>query len=133
VIVFVLFNAVLAAYMARLWVSGTLRVYESLNTWQYIFMIGLKPITAGFCEELIWRGYIITRLEARGRSRRLAVLLSAVSFALIHGLFFPVKLLVTFLIGIVTGLYYTRERNLVPLMVTHLIADVWSFGLLLFV
>jgi len=41
-------------------------------------------VTAAFCEELIWRGYVITRLEARGRSRWSAMILATVSFALIH-------------------------------------------------
>ena len=51
-----------------------------------------------------------------------------VFFALIHG-FLPGKLLVTFLLGVVGGFYYTRERNLVPLMLAHGVVDVWSFGL----
>ena len=38
----------------------------------------------------------------------------------------------TFLFGIVTGHYYTRERNLPPLMITHAIVDFWSFGWFLF-
>jgi hypothetical protein len=46
------------------------------------------------------RNSCFTRLEVRGQSRRSAILLSAVSFALIHE-FLPDKLLVTFLLGIV--------------------------------
>ena len=34
----------------------------------------------------------------------------------------------TFLFGIVTGYYYVRERNLIPLMITHAVVDFWSFG-----
>jgi len=132
-LVFVIFNAIFAVYMTILWMSGGLRAFASLSIWQRIFLIGLVPISAGFCEELIWRGYIITRLEARGRRRWPAILLSAASFALIHGIFLLDKLLVTFLLGIVAGLYYIKERNLVPLMVAHTIVDLWSFGLFFFV
>jgi len=132
-LVFVIFNAIFAVYMTILWMSGGLRTFASLSIWQRIFLIGLVPISAGFCEELIWRGYIITRLEAHGRRRWLAILLSAASFALIHGIFLLDKLLVTFLLGIVAGLYYTKERNLVPLMAAHTIVDLWSFGLFFFV
>ena len=129
VLVFVAFNVLFGAYVAVYkWVLGGWPAYGDWTTWQRVFMIGFVPVTAGFCEELIWRGYIITRLEARGRGRWSAVLLSAVSFALIHG-FLPGKLLVTFLLGVVGGFYYTRERNLVPLMLAHLVVDVWSFGL----
>ena len=134
VLVFAIFNGIFALYMTILWGSGTWRsFFEGVSIWQRIFLIGLIPISAGFCEELIWRGYIITRLEARGRKRWPAILLSAASFALIHGIFLPDKLLVTFLIGIVTGLYFTQVRNLIPLMITHAIVDLWSFGLFLFV
>jgi membrane protease YdiL (CAAX protease family) len=45
------------------------------------------------------------------------------------GVFLPDKLLLAFLIGIIAGSYYVRERNLLPLMITHFVADVWTFGL----
>ena len=38
----------------------------------------------------------------------------------------------TLLFGIVTGYYYVRERNLIPLMITHAMVDLWSFGWFLF-
>jgi len=133
VLLFFMFNAIFFAYFALITrATWTWSMFEGLNIWQRLFLIGFIPVSAGFCEEVIWRGYIITRLEARGRRRWPAILLSATSFALIHGLM-PDKLLVTFLIGIVTGLYFTEERNLIPLMVTHAIVDLWSFGLFLFV
>jgi membrane protease YdiL (CAAX protease family) len=78
---------------------------------------------------LIWRGYVITRLEARGYGLAKAIVLSAISFALIHGIWLPDKLLTTFLFGIVAGFYYARERRLAPLMIAHIVIDVWSFGL----
>lgn len=131
-LVFLAFNGIFAVYMSVLWATGMLQPFEGASVWQGIFLLGLVPITAGFWEELIWRGYIITRLEARGRKRWAAILLSAASFALIHGVVLPDRLLVTFLIGVVTGLYFTRERNLIPLMVTHTVVDVWSFGLYVF-
>jgi membrane protease YdiL (CAAX protease family) len=34
----------------------------------------------------------------------------------------------TFVIGLIAGFYYTRERTLVPLMITHVVLDLWSFG-----
>jgi len=58
--------------------------YEGLRTWQLLLFVTLIPVSAGFCEELIWRGYAIQRLKARGRGRWSTILISAVSFALIH-------------------------------------------------
>jgi membrane protease YdiL (CAAX protease family) len=61
----------------------------------------------------------------RLRGRWTTVLLSALFFALIHS---PLHWAFTFLFGMVTGSYYTRERKLIPLMVAHAIVDLWSFG-----
>jgi membrane protease YdiL (CAAX protease family) len=129
ILVFIAFNALFGAYvLATTWMLGEWPTYGDWTTGQRIFLVSFVPVTAGFCEELIWRGYIITRMEERGRGRWAAILLSAASFAVIHGVL-PDRLLVTFLLGVVGGIYYTRERNLIPLMVTHVILDVWSFGL----
>ena len=59
-------------------------------------------------------------------------MISSVSFALIHGVFFPDKLLFTFLIGLILGFYYQKKRLLLPLMLTHWIMDLWSFGIFYF-
>ena len=99
---------------------------EGLDTWQKIVMLTFLPLTAGFCEELIWRGYIFTQLETRGYGLAKAIVFSAISFALLHGVWLPDKLLTTFCFGIVAGFYYARERTLVPLMIAHIVMDVWS-------
>lgn len=90
------------------------------------------PIQAAFCEELIWRGHILPTLIAKGRSRMTAVLLAAISFAALHGVFLIDKLLLSFLLGIMTGWYYLSERNLLPLMISHFVVDVWTFGISVF-
>ena len=130
ILVFIAFNALFGTYVAiyARFLGGWPR-FPEWAAWQRALMIGFVPVTAAFCEELIWRGYILSRLEARGRGRWSAIVLSAVSFALIHGVL-PDRLLVTFLLGIAAGYYYTRERNLVPLVFTHWFVDVWrSFAL----
>ena len=106
--------------------------YRDMHPLQMILFMLFVPITAAFTEELIWRGHIISGFELRGKSSWVALLLSAISFALIHGVFLPDKLLVTFILGIVTGIYYLRERSLLPIMVTHWFVDVWSFGIFFF-
>jgi len=128
--VFAALNTIFIAYVLFVsWVYGSWHRIEGLAIWQMIVMLAGVPITAGFCEELVWRGYIITRLQAQGAGSWKAILLSAVSFALIHGLVLPDRLLVTFLFGVVAGFYFVKERNLVPLIMTHIVVDMWSFGL----
>jgi membrane protease YdiL (CAAX protease family) len=130
VALFLAFNGLFGAYVALYATLGP--GWPSLATlplWQRLFVQIAVPIQAAFCEELIWRGHLIPALERRGRGPRAAVALSALSFALIHGVFLPDKLLVTFVMGLVAGVYYLRERHLAPLMIAHWVVDVWSFAL----
>jgi membrane protease YdiL (CAAX protease family) len=132
ILLFVAFNALFILYVIYLIARMPALTYRGMNGIQIFLLIGLTPLTAAFTEELIWRGHIISGLELRGKRPWTAILISAVSFSLIHGVFLPDKLLATFLLGIVTGYYYVRERNLIPLMFTHWFVDVWSFGIFLF-
>jgi len=125
---FILFNSIFVAYIYYLTVRMPDLTYRDLNPLQMILFMLFVPLTAAFTEELIWRGHIISGFELRGKRSWVALLISAISFALIHGVFLPDKLLVTFILGIVTGIYYLRERSLLPLMITHWFVDVWSFG-----
>jgi membrane protease YdiL (CAAX protease family) len=131
---FLAFNGIWAIYiLLYAWVAGQWPSYGGLLTWQKILFIVLLPVSAGFTEELFWRGFIITQLEAAGQNPRRAILFSALGFSLVHGIFFPDKLLATFILGLVAGAYYVRERKLAPLMITHALMDIWSYGLSLFV
>lgn len=136
VLVFLFVNAALGAYVlvaAKLY--GQWPRMDDLQVWQRAFMLLPVPLTAAFCEELIWRGHLIPELEVRrrmaGRKRAAAtaVVLVAISFATIHGIFLLDKLVLTFILGVGMGIYYTRERHLVPLMFSHFVADVWTFAL----
>lgn len=130
---FVVFNGIwMIYYLAYEWLASGWPSYGGFQGWQKIVFIGLFPISAGFTEELYWRGFLITEMEAAGQTSKRAVLLAAAGFSLVHGVFFPDKLLVTFLLGLVAGFYYTRERKLLPLMFTHAFTDIWSYGISLF-
>jgi len=132
ILLFVVANGIFLGYILYLLATMPDLTYRDMNPVQIILFLLLTPLTAGFTEELIWRGHIITGFELRGKSSWAALLISAVSFALIHGVFLPDKLLVTLILGIVFGIYYVRERALVPLMFTHWLMDVWSFGIFFF-
>lgn len=130
---FVLFNGIWMIYLlAYEWLAGGWPSYSSFQGWQKIIFIMLFPISAGFTEELYWRGFLITEMEAAGQTSTRAVLLAAAGFSLVHGVFFPDKLLVTYLLALVAGFYYTRERKLLPLMFSHAFTDIWSYGISLF-
>ena len=130
---FVVFNGIWVIYLlAYELLAGGWPSYSGFQDWQKIIFIAVFPISAGFTEELYWRGFLITELEAAGQTPQSAILFSAIGFSLVHGIFLPDKLLVTFFLGLVTGFYYSRERKLFSLMLTHVFADIWSYGLSLF-
>ena len=55
-------------------------------TWSERVLMLFVSCTAGICEEIIYRGFAIRVLQARGTRTVWAVLLAGISFALIHGL-----------------------------------------------
>jgi sodium transport system permease protein len=78
-----------------------------------IFALALVPAV---CEELAFRGFILTGLHRRFRPRN-AILVSAFLFALYHlnvFLFLP-----TFGLGVVLGLLTVRSRSLAPAVLLH--------------
>jgi sodium transport system permease protein len=73
------------------------------------------------CEELAFRGFILTGLE-RGHRTRSAILLSALLFGFMHVLLSLFQQLFNAtLLGIVLGLLAVRSRSIVPGMVFHFI------------
>lgn len=131
ILLFVLFNAIFVGYLLYLTARMPDLSYRDISPLQIGLFMLFTPLTAAFTEELIWRGHILSGLVLDGKKPGVALFISAVSFTLIHGVFLPDKLVVTFLIGFLTGMYYLRERNLLPLIVTHWFVDVWSFGVFL--
>jgi len=131
-LVFVSLNVLFISYMVLALAYGRIPRWGSMDALQILFYIFLNPITAGFVEELIWRGYFIEKLIATGKTERRAIVYSSISFALIHGFIIVDKLIVTFVWGIISGAYYVRERNIPVLMATHIVVDVIAFWLSLF-
>jgi len=128
--IFLFINAALGIYVfAAGKIYGQWPRLDELQAWQRFFLLLPLPITAAFCEELIWRGHLIPELESRNRTVSAAIVLAAVSFATIHSIFLVDKLVLTFILGLGMGIYFTRERNLLPLMLSHFVADLWTFGL----
>lgn len=126
-ILFAVYLVVLSKLNPSVWES-----YQGLPLWVRLGQLLSVPATAAFCEELIWRAYIPAGLAARSLTQVPVLLVSSLSFSMIHGIFLPDRLLVTFLLGLVAGIYFLKERNLLPVMITHWFVDVWSFGLFIF-
>ncbi|WP_448337508.1 CPBP family intramembrane glutamic endopeptidase [Chloroflexus aurantiacus] len=99
ILLFVLFNAVFIGYMLYLIARMPDLSYRDMSPVQVGLFMFLTPPTAAFTEELIWRGHILSGLELMGKKSWAALLISAASFALIHGVFLLDKLVVNVSFG----------------------------------
>lgn len=89
----------------------------------YVFTV----FTAGFCEEIIYRGYAITKLVEKGVNKWLAIIPAAISFTLIHGVatvFSVGQFLTYFGFGLVFGIIFVVSRQLLPNIIIHLLFDL---------
>ena len=87
--------------------------------------IGVIALLPALCEELVMRGVLLPSLAAAVPAAP-AVVLTAGAFALIH--FDPVRLLFTFVLGLVLGFLRLRTGSLWPPVVVHLTLNTLTFA-----
>jgi uncharacterized protein len=89
--------------------------------------------TAGFVEELLWRGYLMNRLvDLQGKETKLAWVISVVGSAIIFGLGHTYQGLGGVIRITVSGLligtaFLATRRNLWPLIIAHAVLDTIGF------
>jgi len=84
-------------------------------------------VTAAITEELIFRGYLLPRIDSLVKNKWLSIFISALLFGLVHiGYADFGRMLMPFLIGLVFGIYYYRYRSLAVLIICHFIMDFYS-------
>lgn len=97
------------------------------------FFLGLLALVVlvGFGEEMLFRGYIITRLERLGLPAWGCILVSALVFGLAHwpGYGLVLSLSKALWLGIPSGAYFYYRRNLGPLVLAHAFIDFSGLGL----
>jgi len=81
-------------------------------------------VSAGFAEEVVFRGYLFTQFRALTRSSTLALILQAVLFGVSHG-YQGVRACVTISVyGLFFGALALRSRSLRPGMIAHAWTDI---------
>ncbi len=83
-------------------------------------------LSAGFCEELVFRGYLLRQFGALARNRPAGVVLQAVLFGVGHayeGIGAVGKII---LFGLLYGSVAVWRRSLRPGMVAHAWSDIWA-------
>ncbi len=81
-------------------------------------------LSAGFCEELVYRGYAITALRQRGFRLWPALALASTSFVFVHGFAGLFAFPIYFLSGLFFAWLFLWRKSLVPGMTVHALFDV---------
>ena len=80
-------------------------------------------VSAGVCEEVVYRGYLQRQFSLLGNSAAVGLLVQAILFGISHG-YQGLKLVVTITVyGILYGLLAQWRRSLRPCMIAHAWSD----------
>lgn len=83
-------------------------------------------ITAGVCEEVVFRGFLIHALHAGTGSLPLALLLSSGAFGVAHAYQQPIGALRAGLLGLILAIPLVLTGSLVPSIIAHALIDILS-------
>jgi uncharacterized protein len=86
----------------------------------------LLCITAGFCEEVAFRGYLQKQFHALTGSIAIAILLQGIVFGITHGYQGWKNVIVITALGILYGTLAAWRRNLGVNIISHAWSDLWE-------
>jgi membrane protease YdiL (CAAX protease family) len=109
--------------------SSESSVVSPVTTVERLFWIFMS-FTAGFCEELVYRGFSIRALQGRNARTWLAVVLATLAFVLMHGInvisLFP--FLTIYIAGLLFSFLFLWRRSLIPGICLHALFDLAAIG-----
>lgn len=100
------------------------RIYGAMGEGVLGFLAGV--IMAPIAEEIIFRGVLMRGLLRMRWHPWVAIVVSALVFALSHGT--ELQMFGTTIFGIITGWLYWRTKSLLPGMIMHIINNFIAFG-----
>jgi membrane protease YdiL (CAAX protease family) len=118
-------------YGSNMW-HHLLSEYRRIPLSLAVYGIAVTSLTAGVCEEIVWRGYLQTRLKHLLHGKVwMAIVLQAVLFGFWHSI--SIHTLFTAVFGLIYGVVYARTGRLTPIMVSHWLSDVVGFSTMYFI
>ncbi|MBW4891776.1 CPBP family intramembrane metalloprotease [Mucilaginibacter sp. HMF5004] len=94
------------------------------------FTFAFTLITAGVTEELIFRGYVLPRLELLTKNPYISLIITSLLFAGLHyGYHSLSELLFTFCFAIVCGAHYQIYKSISTLIVFHILVDLIALSI----
>lgn len=82
--------------------------------------------SAGFCEEIIYRGFAIIKLVNVGLNKWLAIIPAGISFVFMHGIIGFSQFWFYFIPAIILGLIFILSKRLLPGIILHLLYDLMA-------
>jgi len=82
--------------------------------------------TAGFCEEILFRGYLLRQFRAATRSIVVAIVLQAVVFGIAHAYQGGRRIILIAAYGVLFGMLAAWRKSLRPGMIGHALQDSFS-------
>jgi len=134
----VLIDLVLAGIVWLLWIAiqiGVSRLMPSHaksvsalfpQTFLEIVLWIATSLTAGFCEEVAFRGYFQKQFAAITRSPIAAIILQAILFGISHGYQGLRAILMIALFGLLYGVLAQWRKSLRPGMILHAWSDIYA-------
>lgn len=124
-VVFLIFSGIILAATARLLHASNREVAERLlpHTRGEVTVYLVLCATAGFCEEIIFRGYLQNQFRAWTGSATAGLLLQAIIFGAGHGYQGFRLMAVITVFGCLFGLLAQWRRSLRPGMIAHFLQD----------
>jgi membrane protease YdiL (CAAX protease family) len=93
------------------------------NSQQRLFFI-VMVFTAGFCEEIIYRGFAITKLSDFKINKWIAIIPAGISFVFVQGIFAFDQFLFYFVLALIFGIIFVLSKKLLPNVILHLLFNL---------
>lgn len=128
-------NAIIVQLLANWfgWPGLGLEAYASLrgDLVAFLTILAIAWTTAAFGEELLFRGFLLTRLQLALPEKHggtvLAIAFQAFLFGIAHAYLGPRGVATAMLVGVIYATWYVRRgRNLWPLFIAHGLTDTVS-------
>ena len=97
-------------------------VLNGTHAWVALLLVAVTP---GVCEELLFRGFVQTRLVQRF-GPALGILVAAALFAAMH--MHPMQSFIVFPVGVLFGVLAWASRSVVPSMAAHAVYNASVLG-----
>jgi membrane protease YdiL (CAAX protease family) len=103
--------------------AGGMQLLLGLPVWFRAF----AALTAGIVEEVLFRGYAVTRLLLLTGSLTTSVIVSSAVFAILHLPVWGAGPTVAFLVGgLATTAFFAWRRDLLAMIIAHAVIDTWG-------